>query len=155
VIIIRKAKASDVPAIWSIRRAAIYKGCAGFYPDETLRIWTAGSPTEQFVRRIERNCHVATASEHIVGFGILDPDSGLVEAMFVDPVHMGEGVGKKILSYLEDLARDSGLNQLHLQASLNAVPFYRTCGFNGEKHSIYRSLSGATLDCIEMQKSLT
>lgn len=153
-IIFRKAQASDVPAIWSIRRAAIYKGCAGFYPDATLKTWAEAPPTEKFQRNIERNCYLAMIDGHIAGFGNLDLTSGYVGAMFVDPAHMRQSVGKLILAYLEDLARAAGLKQLHLDASLNAVPVYRACGFIGEQSSKYQSLTGVILDCVKMQKSL-
>jgi len=153
-ITFRKAQASDVPAIWLIRRAAIYKGCAGFYPNATLKTWAEAPPTEKFQRNIERNCYLAMIDERIAGFGMLDRDSGRVDAVFVDPVHMRQGVGKQILGYLEDLARAAGLKQLHLDSSLNAVPAYRACGFTGEQSAKYQSPTGVILDCVKMQKSL-
>jgi GNAT superfamily N-acetyltransferase len=155
VIIIRRAQVSDAPAIWSIRKAAIYKGCAGFYSDDTLKTWAEAPPTEKFQHRLGRDCYLAIIDGHIAGFGMLDLDSGHIGAMFVGPSHMGQGVGKKILGYLEDLARASGLKQLHLDASLNAVPVYRACGFTGEQSSRYQSPTGVMLDCVKMQKNLT
>ena len=154
VIMIRKAQASDAPAIWSIRKAAIYKGCAGFYSDDTLKTWAEAPPTEKFQRKLERDCYLAMIDGRIAGFGMLDLDSGHVGAMFVDPSHMGQGVGKMILGYLEDLARASDLKQLHLDASLNAVPAYRACGFTGEQSAKYQSPTGVILDCVKMQKPL-
>ncbi len=154
MIIFRKAKANDAPAIWSLRKAAIYKGCVGFYPDDTLKTWVEASPTEKFQRNVEQDCYLAMIDGRIAGFGILHLDSGHVDAVFVDPAYMGQGVGKKILAYLEDLARASGLKQLHLDSSLNAVPVYRACGFTGDQSAKYQSPTGVTLDCIKMQKSL-
>jgi len=154
MISIRKALANDAPAIWFLRRSAIYKGCIGFYPDDTLKTWADAPPTEKFQRNIESDCYLAMIDGRIAGFGILDLDSGHVGAMFVDPVHMGQGVGKQILGYLEDLARAAGLKQLHLDSSLNAVPVYRVCGFIGEQSAKYQSPTGVTLDCVKMQKPL-
>jgi GNAT superfamily N-acetyltransferase len=151
----KKAQASDAPAIWSIRKAAIYKGCKGFYPDATLKTWAEAPPTEKFQRSIERNCYLAMIDGHIAGFGNLDLTSGYVGAMFVDPAHMRQSVGKQILGYLEDLARAAGLKQLHLDASLNAVPVYRACGYTGEQTAKYQSPTGVTLECVKMAKTLT
>jgi GNAT superfamily N-acetyltransferase len=154
-IAFRKAQASDTPAIWSIRKAAIYQGCTGFYPDDTLKTWAEAPPTEKFQRHVQRDCHLAMIDGHIAGFGSLDLTSGYVAAMFVDPSHMGRGVGKLMLGYLEQLARAAGLKQLHLDASLNAVPVYRACGFTGEQSSKYQSPTGVILDCVKMQKALS
>ncbi|MGH8307919.1 MAG: GNAT family N-acetyltransferase, partial [Gammaproteobacteria bacterium] len=120
MITIRKAQANDVPAIWSLRKTAIYKGCAGFYPDETLKIWAEAAPTDAFKHKVERDCYLAMLDERMVGMGMLNQHSGQVDALFMDSEHMGQGIGKEILAYLENLARESGLKLLQLDASLNA-----------------------------------
>jgi GNAT superfamily N-acetyltransferase len=89
-----------------------------------------------------------------VGTGMVNLESGKVDAIFVDPAHMGAGVGKKIMSHLESLARQHGLTELHLESTLNAAPFYRSCGFRGEQVAVYNSPRGISLACIPMDKRL-
>nr|MDE2346107.1 GNAT family N-acetyltransferase [Gammaproteobacteria bacterium] len=155
MISIRMALIHEASAIWSLRRAAIYKGCAGFYPDETLKIWAETPPSDQFKQTLASDCYVAIMDACIAGMGMLNLQSGKVDAMFVDPQHMRRGIGKQILTLLEKLAREQGVGKLHLDASLNAVPFYRACGFSGEQAATYQSpVSGVILDCMQMQKIL-
>ncbi|MFM0236072.1 hypothetical protein PQR26_38760 [Paraburkholderia sediminicola] len=44
-----------------------------------------------------------------------------------------------MLQSLEALARDHGLVSMRLDATLNAAPFYRYCGWSGESISTYRT----------------
>ena len=64
------------------------------------------------------------------------------------------GVGRRILSYLEELALEAGLAQMSVESTLNAAPFYRVSGFVGEMVGKYESPRGISLDCIQMEKSL-
>ncbi|UHC82082.1 hypothetical protein LS633_27470 [Pseudomonas sp. NIBR-H-19] len=41
-----------------------------------------------------------------------------------------------------------------LDATLNAVDFYRRCGYIGEGSAIYQSPSGLQLACVPMVKAL-
>ncbi|HET7371497.1 MAG TPA: GNAT family N-acetyltransferase [Gammaproteobacteria bacterium] len=80
--------------------------------------------------------------------------AGKIDAMFVHPEFMGLGIGKRIMSYLESLAREAALSRLHLESSLNAAQFYRSCGFVGDEFAEYHSPRGISLECILMHKHL-
>ena len=64
----------------------------------------------------------------IVGFGVLDQESAVVEAVYVITGAGRRGIGLEVLRKLEDRARALGLTVLRLNASLNAVPFYEKAG---------------------------
>lgn len=155
VISIRKADESDAPAAWRIRSAAILNRCADHYPREALESWTSGEMTDEFVSSVAESFHVATLDGQVIGTGMVDLDSGTVDAIFVHPDQMGQGVGRRILFFLEELANRAGLTRLKLDSTLNAFPFYRACGYTGEAISRYHSPRGLSLECIPMKKSLT
>ena len=150
----RKATRADAQAIWDLRNASIMVKCKGYYPDATLRKWTSGVPAEPFYGDVQRDCYLAIDSEGIAGFGMIDLERARVKSLFVHPRHVAKGIGKLILSHLENLARNAGLEQLSLDSSLNAAPFYRTCGFTGDAAGKYESANGVILDCIPMSKRL-
>lgn len=154
VIAIRKAHKDDAQAIWGIRNAAIIDQCKGHYSPEELAIWTAGEMTEPFVEAVENSFYVATSDGRIVGTGMIDLESGKVDAIFVDPNHMRTGIGRRILTHLEELALDTGLTQLSLDSTLNAAAFYRACGYVGDSLDKYESPRGLSLNCVPMSKSL-
>ena len=109
---------------------------------------------DPFPEKVENTYYVASLDSKIIGAGAIELDSGRIAAMCVAPEHIGSGVGKHLMQHLETLARDANITKLHLEASLNAAVFYRSCGFAGEAISQYHSPRGFSMDCILMEKTL-
>ncbi|MDD5057267.1 MAG: GNAT family N-acetyltransferase [Sideroxydans sp.] len=151
---IRKATAADAQAIFDIRIAAINGQCTGHYPAHDLEVWTTWNWSQPFVQMIADKAYVATVGDKVVASGMVDLGSGQVDAVFVHPSQMRRGIGRMMMAYLEHLAIGAGLAQLKLDATLNAVPFYRSLGFVGDTVSSYCSSSGVSLACIPMIKRL-
>lgn len=154
MITIRKARREDASQIWAIRSAAIEDQCHGHYSAETLQKWIGDRMPESFPDNVERIYYTALEDSEIIGAGAIDLDSGRIDAMCVNPGHIGHGVGKRLIQHLEMLAREASIKKLHLDASLNAVAFYRSCGFAGQVVSQYRSPRGFSMDCVPMEKTL-
>jgi predicted GNAT family N-acyltransferase len=78
--------------------------------------------------------HVMAIDEHgaCVGVGRLQlnsPEEAQVRFMGVRDDQQGKGVGKMIMSFLEEKAKGSGARKVVLQARENAVPFYEAIGY--------------------------
>ncbi|AMS14235.1 MULTISPECIES: GNAT family N-acetyltransferase [Pseudomonas] len=153
-MLIRKAHGDDAQRVFVIRNQAINHQCSGHYPAADLQVWTAGSLGDYFVEVLEKTGHVAVIDGQIAASGMLDPESGQVDAVFVDPAYMGRGIGRQMMDYLEQLALQAGLPHLILDSTLNAADFYRHCGFVGEQVAQYHSPRGLTLACVPMIKHL-
>jgi GNAT superfamily N-acetyltransferase len=151
---IRKAVADDAAAAWEIRNAAILNQCKGHYPAELLAIWTNGEVNEGFIRIVVEHFYLATVNDVVVGTGMIDCITGRVDAIFVRPEMMRRGIGKQMLSFLEEIGRAAGLTTLTLDSTLNAAAFYRSCGFVGDAIGTYQSPRGIALDCVSMTKVL-
>jgi putative acetyltransferase len=93
------------------------------------------------------------AGDSIIGFGNLNQKSGEIEALYVDPDHVGRGVGIKILQALENQALDLGLKLLRLTSSLNAVRFYERAGYKPQKQKRWL-LPSEMVVCVPMIKEL-
>lgn len=52
-----------------------------------------------------------------------------LEDLFVDPDHMGLGVGRLLAAAIEDVARHRRLERIEVTANPNAVGFYEKVGF--------------------------
>jgi putative acetyltransferase len=102
----------------------------------------------------ERTFLVAVAADVVVGFGQLDGVTGEVEAIYVRPSAARSGVGSRLLSELEHVARDLGLGELFLDSSLNAVPFYTRAGFRGVERRTHRLEPDGAIACVRMLKTL-
>ncbi len=151
---IRKATRADADAAWRVRRAAVMSGCISAYPLSQLDEWTGGAASKAFADAVEERFLVATVDDRVVGTGMIDVATGRIDAIFVDPAYMKRGIGAGIVAHLETLARAEGCTRLRLDSTLNAAPFYRSLGFEGDEIAQYRSPRGLTMNCVPMRKRL-
>lgn len=63
------------------------------------------------------------------------PGQGQVRCVAVAMDQQGKGVGKALMIYLEDMARQKAWNEILLEARENAVPFYKALGYEIQKES--------------------
>jgi GNAT superfamily N-acetyltransferase len=151
---IRKATIEDASVSFAIRREAIRAQCHGHYPLQDLEIWTAGEMSETFAKRVADLFHVAVVDGRVVGTGMIDLATGKIDAVFVAPEYMRRGIGRALMAYLERLATAAERQEIHLDATLNAAPFYRAMGFEGSDTAVYESSLGVSLVCVPMTKHL-
>lgn len=151
---IRRATREDAPATLEIRRLAIQQHCIGAYSAEQIQRWSEASLSDAYQDWVARDYHLACLAEQLIASGALNPSTGEIDAVFVRPEYARQGIGQYMLEHLEVLARQAGLSRLHLDATLNAVQFYRSCGFTAGPQSIYHSPSGLQLACVPMHKLL-
>jgi len=151
---IRKATTADTQAVFDVRSAAILHGSRGHYPDELLVRWTDGAPGEGFAAFVADHCYVLEIDGRVCACGAIAIPDGQIDSLFVSPAQMGKGLGQQMLAFLEQLAREAGIAEVHLQSTLNAAPFYRRAGFVGDAIAPYHSPRGFSLDSIPMRKQL-
>ena len=73
---------------------------------------------------------VAERDGALAGFCAVDPaaDPPELEALFVDPPAMGQGVGATLLTAAREAARARGIEQLAIESDPGAEGFYRAHG---------------------------
>jgi N-acetylglutamate synthase-like GNAT family acetyltransferase len=153
-ITIRRAKQVDKGAIWQVHVRAIKEVCKTHYSERELKMWTEVLKPDRYEEQIGKGpFYVAVEDETIIGFGNLNKKSGEIEALYVDPEHLRQGVGIKILQALENEALDSGLKRLCLTSSLNAVGFYEMAGYRPQRQKRWL-LPSEMVVCVTMTKEL-
>ncbi len=150
---IRPAREADRRALWRIHTRSVRELCQGAYSEHEVRTWVALLRPEGYLRPDQpRTVLVAERGRQLVGFGQLDTVLGELEALYVVPEAVGEGVGSALLAALEALAWRSGLRALRLDASLNAESFYRERGYLA-LHQAQRLITHEVrLACVRMEK---
>jgi GNAT superfamily N-acetyltransferase len=90
---------------------------------------------------------VACRDETLLGFYLVsgEPPVGELAALFVDPQHIGEGVGRRLLEHAFGVALDAGFRELHLDADPDAEAFYRHHGAQRIGSSPSGSIPGRSL----------
>lgn len=130
---IRHASPSDAIAACEIVRRSIAELCYSDHrgdPD-TLAKWLANKTPANFERWVTSGRHIALIAEidgALVGFGLVNLQ-GTVALLYVSPDARFRGVSKGLLAALEREAIIEGIQELTLESSLTALPFYSRCGY--------------------------
>ena len=151
---IKRATRDDATTAFDIRREAIRSQCIGAYTAEEMALWTRGKAEDGYDTLMDKPFYLGWVNDEPVATGMLDLDNNEVGALFVLPAFTGRGYGKTMLDHLEKLARELAIEEVVLDATLNAASFYRACGYVGEEQAVYHSPSGLALACIPMVKRL-
>jgi N-acetylglutamate synthase-like GNAT family acetyltransferase len=154
MITIRRAEQEDRESIWTIHTRAIEELCASHYHRDELQSWSEVLKPIRYQAAISNDIFFVAEEDHsIVGFGHLIQKSGDVEAVYVSPDHARRGIGTRLLDVLEGEGRKSGLSSLQLWATLNAVPFYQSAGYQAQELEKYL-LAFGRVTCVYMTKEL-
>jgi putative acetyltransferase len=137
---VRPATSTDAPALCDLSVQAIVRSAAGYYTGTQLAAWAARRAVETHRELIARTAvFVATADDELLGFAAvaLQPTetlvAGEVDQLYVAPAAGGKGVARRLLTAVEQAARDAGLAQLDTHASWRAVPVFERLGYRQVK----------------------
>jgi ribosomal protein S18 acetylase RimI-like enzyme len=128
---IRGANDADIPVLETIVEDA--------YGGYVHRIGIRPAPMDANYEERVRHSHVFVADDgEVLGLIVLIPadDHLLVENVAVAPVHQGAGVGRRLLRYAEEHARDRGLDRLCLYtnaAMAKNIELYRRLGYREDE----------------------
>jgi GNAT superfamily N-acetyltransferase len=147
-------------AILEAQRSAIRQTAASAYSPAIIDEWAPAvivrERVDTFQRWIERGEEVIVVAMkpagEIIGFGSIVPANSELRAVYVHASYGGQGVGRALLARLEELARDAGVAELRMDASINAVPFYEANGFTSLEHAEHVMSSGGRMACFECGK---
>ena len=154
------AVTADAEAIVRTHHDAVWNTAGNHYSPDVLDAWAAklaDSSYDQVRREILDTDLVVLVAEtvsRVVGFGMIVPGDDELRAVYVQPAFGRQGVGTAILERLEQTARDRGMTELNLSASLNAEAFYAKHGYKVAERMTHRLRSGCAMACVKMTKTL-
>ena len=165
---IRAATEADAENIYKIHTTAIRAKCSTHYSTEDVNVWVARQDIAKYLPFIKENEIIV--AEHaeggkILGFGHLTSDLGdtkesdgktvQIRGLFVDPDCGIKGVGTALVKELEKRAKEKAeADCLIVQSSLNAVEFYKKCGFVPLEITTHQMSEQSCLQCHKMMKKL-
>lgn len=154
---LRSMLPNDVDAIIDVHKKSIYALCKDFYTVEQIEIWTSMFNSKIFNEGMKNPNNiglVAVKDDKIVGYGFFNNQDKEVKGIYLIPDVAHKGVGYKILSKLESIAKEYGLDEFVLNSTLNAVAFYEKCGFRKICDELFELTDDCTLPCVHMNKKL-
>jgi len=103
---------------------------SSIYSDEQKDAW-APMPIDygKWEKRLEnKRPYVLVIKGKIAGFIELESD-GHIDCAYVSPRFQRKGVATNLLNHVMSVAKNFGLNQLYVEASIVAKPFFEKSGF--------------------------
>ncbi len=125
----RKGTLEDLELIHEIRRAAILGISSKEFSRTECRTWAERRSPEYFAPRVETGAVVIVENESGEAIAWGASVGKRVEGIYVRPECGRRGVGRQLMSELEEQIRERGNSSTRLAASLNAVGFYEKLGY--------------------------
>jgi GNAT superfamily N-acetyltransferase len=98
------------------------------YPLERLQpLMDYFSPEKVLRLSYERICLVAESDGRVVGTIALEGNE--LCTFFIDPAYQRMGIGSQLLTAIERMAVEAGIDAIHMDASLTGAEFYERRGY--------------------------
>lgn len=151
---LRPFLATDAPIAAAIFVAAIQELTGDDYSEEQQEAWTASADDEQqFGKRLAGELTlIATLDGSPVGFASLK-NNNHIDMLYVHPNAAGRGVGSMLCDALEKLAGARGTKSITVEASDNALDFFRKRGYVAQQRNSV-TVNSEWLANTSMQKAL-
>lgn len=142
-----------------LHHAAVRGLAVEHYPEAVINAWAPLPVTEGAVARVAANPDrelrfIAEVDGNPAGLAALVAKDGELRACYVAPDFCRHGVGRALIAAVERAADEAGLASLWLDASTNAVPFYRSLGYDVDRPATHRLAAGVEMACFRMSKTL-
>ena len=152
---VRKATVEDLANVALLHRRSILELCNTHYSPEQLTEWTSALKLSSYAKLLaSHEMFVADDGEALLGFCVLNANAGFINATYVNPNANSRGVGRALMTAAEAAARNKGLTEIRLHATLNSVGFYERLGYARGESATNRLPSGTELPCVVMSKNL-
>jgi putative acetyltransferase len=152
---IRRAIHDDAQAIIDSHVRSIREICSKDYSPEQIEAWAGKNfKSNLWHQSIDRDLvwSVVVGSK-VSGFGhlaVMSEGVGEVMGLYFAPEARGLGAGKKLFQIIKEEAKQNGVKELHLHATITAKSFYEQCGFiQIEESSI--GMRGVQIQCTLMK----
>lgn len=159
---VRLAASVDCEGIALVHVASIWSLGATAYEPEILSDWGARRTGEGYARSMANGVRFFVAvelrqdkDERIVGFSSYTFDSGKHRtAVYVLGDVARRGIGTALFAAAEKAARQCGVDEIQIDASLGAIAFYKSNGFEELGVGEHELMGGRRMACVFMRKRL-
>ena len=127
-ITIRKFKSADSSVVCEIIKRNLIEINSKDYPEDIIKDMCKLYIPEYMIRIAkQRHINVAELNGIIIGTASLDKNE--ICTVFVDVDYHKCGVGRKLMSSMEDVAKKNSVNIIQLHSSLTSLNFYYALGY--------------------------
>jgi len=148
---IRLAKSEDSEEILELQANSLRILSSQDYNQRQIESLIRSQKSGRFINEI---IFVAECSKRLVGFASLLVDAPSINAMFVHPDFVRQGIGTKLITAIESAAIEKKYKELYVNSSLSAVKFYQANGYEVIGKLGFRSENKTWIPCMMMRKQI-
>ncbi len=128
----REVNEDDFPLLENLIGRCLDEVCQKFYDDKQVELLTLDKVYGEAFQEINESRHQYVLypnddKKDIQAYVTFYRNS--IWHLYVSPDHIGEGLGKKLLSFAEEGIMDLGYHFAKVNSSLNAKEFYKSQGY--------------------------
>lgn len=148
----RRSTGADAEAVFALTAASVARLAPDPYPPEVVATWMAGrSPDDYRADCAAGRLWIAECGGVALGFAHGEP--GEVKRLFVDAAQVGRGLGAGLMRRALADAMAGGTTRVRIEATLNAVPFYRRWGFAEVGRGVFAKREGLpAIDVVLLER---
>jgi len=136
---IRRYKVGEESDIWNLFYDTVHQVNSRDYTPEQIEAWAPSldAPQNWVFRLQQKRPFVAVQEGRILGFAELE-NNGHIDCFYCAYDFQRKGVGSALFSMIEDEAKHLGLSKLFTEASITAVKFFKSQGFEVSREQVVR-----------------
>ncbi len=157
---IRRAEETDCSALAEVHAMSIKMLGGLHYPARIVEAWTRPCVPQRYFGRMEAGevyflAEVSEGERPALGFSSWRIEGGRHRtAVYVSGHVARSGVGTALFRVAESFAREDGATEIHVDASVGAVGFYRAMAFEELGRGMHAMRDGGEMACVFMRKRL-
>jgi len=129
---IRRFTTQDVKEVSSLIRKTLIESNSKFYPQKVINfLCNEYSPKNLIGMLRKKEFFIAINKGKIIGVAGLEKNN--IISVFILPECQNKGIGKKLMNRVELKAKEKGFMEVNLNASINALEFYKNIGYEEGK----------------------
>ncbi len=127
-IIIRNFKSADSLEVCKIIKRNLIEINSKDYPANIINNMCNLYTSDHIIEIAKvRDIYVAELNGNIIGTASLE--NNIICAVYVNINYHNHGIGRKLISFIEDVAKNNSINLLRIHASLTSLNFYYALGY--------------------------
>ena len=127
-ILLRPARQGDGQSVFELTWASVKGLAKNHYSAEVIANWMGERSPAYYENLIDRGLMVVAEQSGII-IGFVDAEPGELTRLFILPSAAGSGLGTRLLQIGIEQARRGHNGPVKVEATLNAVEFYKKHGF--------------------------
>ncbi|WP_226023992.1 GNAT family N-acetyltransferase [Halomicrobium salinisoli] len=155
---IREGVPDDESRITEVHVASVRGVDESAYTDDEFTVWESGAASISYALDDAATVFlVAEDDRSVAGFAEASVDKAELDKLYVAPSYQHQGIATSLSNEIDRRLRSHDVDSVYVEASVNAVPFYKRVGYeqvSTHQKSITHDGTSVEMTVVDMEKDL-